>query len=76
MPTGNVGEPFDEHRVAKLVRPVVVSAQFLVYAGEGLVIDERSQQFVVTRAWLVRPRKHGIDDVESRGSADPVGRQS
>jgi hypothetical protein len=70
------GEPLQEHRVTKLVRPVVVRIQLTVYSSERRVIDERPQQFVVTRTWFVHSGEHRVDDAEPAVGTKSVGRET
>jgi hypothetical protein len=57
--------PHDEGSIAEFVRLIPSRLSLLRRAPQQVIIDERSEQFVVTRPGLVHPRKNRIDDAQS-----------
>jgi hypothetical protein len=70
------GRAFEENRIAKLVRPILVRVQFLIYPVKRLIISKGAEQFMVTRARLVSARKDRIHDGEPAEGTDPLRRES
>ena len=54
--------PFDEHRVAELVRAIVRRLERRARGGQRALVQERAQKFVVAAAGFVRAREDGLDE--------------
>ena len=64
---------FYQDRIAELVGAIVEGVQLRVHAAKCSIVDESSQQFVMTGARLVGAGKKCVDHAEAAASSDPAG---